>query len=321
MQVGFAGLGRMGRGLAVRAAERGHGIVGWDWADDARATARDAGLATAETLPELASRLTGPRVVLLYVPHGEPVDTTLDDLLPALSAGDIVIDGGNSHWDDSLRRHGRLSAHGVRFLDMGTSGGTSEAHGWEGAAFMVGGDRDAFEHVAPLLRDLAVDDGAVHHVGPPSSGHFVKLVHNAIEFGMLQAIGEGVELLARSPYADDVDLAGLFEHWNHGTVIRSWLIELMANALREHPSLDVLSPYVEDTGEVKWVVNWATDQDIPAPVTALSQQILMAYRDRDSPTAKAVALLRNQFGGHPLHRTDTRGDADGDGPPPVDAST
>lgn len=306
----------MGRGLATRAANRGHDVVGWDLADAALAAAREEGLETAGTVGELAERLGEPRVVLLYVPHGDPVDLTLDGLLPGLSAGDIVVDGGNSHWEDSRRRHDRLAEDGVRFLDMGTSGGTSEAFGWQGAAFMVGGDREAFEHVAPLLRDLAVDDGAVHYVGPASSGHFVKLVHNAIEFGMLQAIGEGVELLVRSPYAGDIDLAALFEHWNHGTVIRSWLVELMANALREHPSLDALSTYVEDTGEVKWVVNWATDRDIPAPVTALSQQMLMAYRDRHSPAAKAVGLLRNQFGGHPLHGVDdVVVDEEGRGPP------
>ena len=301
MQVGFVGLGRMGLGLAVRAADHGHDVAGWDMSDAARSRARESGVAAPDHLPGLADALDTPRVVFLYVPHGEPVDLTLEDLRPHLTAGDVVIDGGNSHWQDSARRHRDMAEHGIRFLDMGTSGGTSEAFGWRGAAFMVGGDRDAFELVAPVLRDLAVDDGAVFHVGPPATGHFVKLVHNAIEFGMLQAIGEGVELIARSPYADDVDLAALFEHWGHGTVIRGWLIELMANAFRTHQDLEALSPYVEDTGEVKWVVDWASEEDIPAPVTALAQQMLMVYRDRDTPAAKAVALLRNQFGGHPLH--------------------
>ena len=302
----------MGRGLAVRAADAGHDVVGWDLVDRARDAAGADGVATAATLSELAGRLGRPRVVLLYVPHGDPVDATLDALVPSLAAGDIVVDGGNSHWEDSRRRHDRLAEGGVRYLDMGTSGGTSEAYGWQGAAFMVGGDREAYEHVAPLLRDLAVNDGAVHHVGPPSSGHFVKLVHNAIEFGMLQAIGEGVGMLSSSPY-DEIDLPALFEHWNHGTVIRSWLVELMGNALRQQPPLEELSTYVEDTGEVKWVVDWASEQDLPTPVTALAQQMLMVYRDRQSPTAKAVALLRHQFGGHPLHRvggTDGAGSTD-----------
>lgn len=302
MRAGFVGLGRMGLGLALRAQKAGHEPVGWDLSEDARAYAEAEGLPTAPTLEELVGELDDPPVLLLYVPHGGPVDATLESLEGVLGEGAIVVDGGNSHWEDSKRRHDDLAERGVRYLDMGTSGGTSEAYGWEGAAFMVGGDREAFETVAPLLRDLAVDDGAVHHVGPPSTGHFVKLVHNAIEFGMLQAIGEGVELLVRSPHADDIDLAALFEHWNHGTVIRSWLIELMANALREHASLDELSTYVEDTGEVKWVLDWALDRDIPSPVTAAAQQALLAYRDLDSPQAKAVALLRNQFGGHPLRR-------------------
>lgn len=304
MQLALIGLGRMGAGLAARARDHGHEVVAWDIAADARTRAAEAGIPTVDRLRDLADRLQPPRTVFVYVPHGSPVDATLDDLVEVLEAGDIVVDGGNSHWQDSRRRHDRLAEHDIRFLDMGTSGGTSEAYAWEGAAFMVGGSREAFEHVRPVLWDLAVDDGAVHHVGPASSGHFVKLVHNAIEFGMLQAIGEGVELLVRSPYATDVDLAALFEHWTHGTVIRGWLIELMANALREHPSLDVFSTHVEDTGEVKWVVNWATEQDIPVPVTALAQQMLMVYRDPESPAAKAVALLRNQFGEHPLHRQD-----------------
>lgn len=172
---------------------------------------------------------------------------------------------------------------------------------------MVGGEREAFDAVAPVLRSMAVDDRALHYVGPASSGHFVKLVHNAIEFGMLQAIAEGFELLYRSDR--DIDLAGLFEHWNHGTVIRSWLVELMANALRQGgvgpesdvpADLDALSTYVEDTGEVKWVLGWAQENDIPTPVVSAAQQMLMAYRDLDWPAAKAVALMRNQFGGHPL---------------------
>ena len=319
MRFGIIGLGRMGLGLALRAQSFGHEGVGWDLFESARERARDDGLATVDSLTLLAERLPRPRVVFVYVPHGDPVDATLDSLVPVLAPDDVVVDGGNSHWEDSRRRHARLSEAGIRFLDMGTSGGTSEAYGWQGAAFMVGGAREAYEQVAPLLRDLAVDEAAVHHVGPASSGHFVKLVHNAIEFGRLQAVGEGVELLMRSPYADEIDMPALFEHWNHGTVIRSWVIDLMANALREYPSLDELSTYVEDTGEVKWVVNWATDLDIPAPVTTIAQQMLMVYRDQESPAAKAVALLRNQFGGHPLHGTDdvavrVKGNERGDDP-------
>jgi 6-phosphogluconate dehydrogenase len=183
-------------------------------------------------------------------------------------------------------------------MDVGTSGGIAGAR--HGACFMVGGEPDAYAIIAPLLRDLAVDDQGVFYAGASGTGHFTKLVHNAIEFGMVQAIAEGVELLQRSGY--ELDLVGLFNNWMHGSVIRSWLVELMGRALTEQKDLSQLSTYVEDTGEVKWVLDWALDQDIPTPVTSASQTALMQYRDLDWPAAKAVALLRNQYGGHPVHR-------------------
>jgi 6-phosphogluconate dehydrogenase len=164
---------------------------------------------------------------------------------------------------------------------------------------MAGGDSEGYALIEPLLRDLAFDDRATLYVGPPGSGHFVKLVHNAIEFGMVQSIAEGAELMIRSDF--ELDLPALFENWNHGSVIRSWLVELMGDALREKPDWSVLSTYVEDTGEVKWVLSWALERDIPSPVVSDSQQALMSYRDLDSPAAKAVALLRHGFGGHPVH--------------------
>lgn len=304
MDVGIVGLGRMGSSLGARARERGHRVVGWDPDEHARtAAAETAGIEVVAELPELVPALDPPRFVLMYVPHGAPVDANLEVLGPLLGGEDVVADGGNSHWHDSRRRHEALRDADSTFLDIGTSGGTSAALGWDGAAFMVGGPRQAFERVEPVLRDLAVDDGAVHHVGEqPGIGHFVKLVHNAIEFGMIEAIAEGVELLDRSGY--DLDLPALFGHWNHGTVIRGWLVELMGNALANESSWDELSTYVEDTGEVKWVTNWASDNDIPVPVVSAAQTVLMQTRDRDWPTAKAIALLRHQFGGHPVHRID-----------------
>lgn len=302
MDVGIVGLGRMGVSLASLAVERGHVVVGWDPDDEARNQARsEVGLKPVDTLGELVAALDTPRTILMYVPHGAPVDSNLDELLPVLEAGDIVADGGNSHWEDSVRRHARCAEYDVRYLDIGTSGGTSEALGWKGAAFMVGGAEDAFEYIAPLLRDLAVDEHAVFHAGPDGAGHFAKLIHNAIEFGMLQSIAEGAEMLHRSDY--DLDLPGLFEHWNHGTVIRSWLIELMGNALGKEQSWATLSTEVEDTGEVKWVLKWALDADIPIPAVAAAQNELMRSRDWTSPTDKALALLRHEFGGHPVHRT------------------
>lgn len=238
--------------------------------------------------------------MVIYVPHGAPTEGVCQALRPVLTAGDIVADGGNSHWADSVRRHALFAEAGIHFLDIGTSGGVSGAR--HGACFMVGGERDAYDRVAPLLADLAVDAEGTFFVGPPGSGHFVKLVHNAIEFGMVQAIAEGIELLQRSGY--ELDLAGLFNNWMHGSVIRSWLVELMGNALRARPDFAALSTYVEDTGEVKWVLEWALERDIPTPVVSTAQTALMQYRDLDTPAAKAVALLRNQYGGHPVHRVD-----------------
>ncbi len=300
MQFGIVGLGRIGANLARLALEQGHQVVGFN--EDKTATRRlaRAGLERADSIADLVSRLQAPRVIFAYVPHGAPTDEVCDELAGLLETGDVAVDGGNSHWNDSERRHAIFARAGIGFLDIGTSGGLEGAR--HGSCFMAGGDEDAFRVVAPLLRDLAVDDEAVLHVGPPGSGHFAKLVHNAIEFGMLQAIGEGVELLTRSSY--DLDLHRLFVNWSHGSVIRSWLVELMAEALRKEPGFKELSTFVEDTDEVKWVLKWGLDEDIPTPVIALSQNALMRDRDPNNVASKAIALMRHGFGGHPLHRDD-----------------
>jgi 6-phosphogluconate dehydrogenase len=298
MKFGIVGLGRMGASLSLQAMEKGHQVVGYDTRDKPRKELADMGLESAASLEELVSKLESPRVVLLYVPHGEPTEAVCRALQPLLARGDISGDGGNSHWEDSKRRHALFAEGGVGFLDIGTSGGIEGAR--HGACFMVGGDEDDYEVIAPLLRDLAVDDEGVLFAGAPGSGHFVKLTHNAIEFGMVQAIGEGVELLERSDF--DLDLPNVFDNWQHGSVVRSWLVGLMGNALRQARDLGELSKFVEDTGEVKWVLEWALSRDVPTPVVSESQQALMQYRDVDWPQAKAVALLRNQYGGHPVHR-------------------
>jgi len=299
MRFGIIGLGRIGAGLARRAREAGHQIVGYDRDEEARWKLEQEGCAIAPTIHDLAAELCPSRIVLLYAPAGAPTDETCRALRPALAAGDIVVDGGNSHWLDSRRRQTFLAQAGIRFLDVGTSGGVSGAR--HGACFMVGGEREAYDRVQPLLRDLAADEQAVFYAGGAGAGHFAKLVHNAIEFAMVQAIAEGVELLMRSDY--EFDLPGLFSNWAHGSVIRSWLVELMRDALRQSPDFGPLSTYVEDTGEVKWALAWELEHDVPTQAISAAQTELMRDRDVESPTAKAVALLRNQYGSHPVHRT------------------
>jgi 6-phosphogluconate dehydrogenase len=235
--------------------------------------------------------------VLLYVPHGEATERAVAELVDLLDRGDVLADGGTSHWRDSVRRADHAAARGVRFLDVGTSGGVEGARG--GACFMVGGSVEAFRRVEPLLRDLAVSEG-VALVGPAGAGHLAKLIHNAIEFGMVQAIGEGVALLARSEYR--YDLPTLFHNWSHGSVIRGWLVELAERAARENPDLSALSGRVEDTREVRWAVEYALEKEAWVPVIALSELAFYRYRDPESVAGKFVALLRHAFGGHPVHR-------------------
>lgn len=303
MRAGLVGLGRMGRALAAHAVERGHHIVAYDRDAAAARAASGEGIETAASPEQLVAGLSTPRTVLLYVPHGPATTEVCRLLARLLNRGDLVADGGNSDWRDSVRRHAEFGQRGIRFLDVGTSGGIEGAR--RGAAFMVGGAREAFEAIRPLLEDLAVDPEAVIFAGPPGAGHFVKLVHNAIEFGMIQAIAEGVELLQQADYP--LDIPALLASWGHGSVIRSWLLALMARALREVPDFDALSTFVEDTGEVKWVLDWSLERDIPLPVVSAAQTALMMYRDRTSPAARAVALLRHAFGGHPVHGRDADG--------------
>jgi 6-phosphogluconate dehydrogenase len=298
MKFGIVGLGRMGGNLARAAMDQGHEVVGYNLDADATSELAAEGLDPAWTMGDLAAKLEPPRIVFVYVPHGRPTDEVCGELADLFGPGDIVVDGGNSHWEDSRRRHAEMAARGIRFVDMGTSGGVRGAR--HGACFMAGGDEVGYRAIEPLLKDLAVDELGALFVGEPGSGHFVKLIHNAIEFGMVQAIAEGMEMLDRSDYT--LDLPAVFENWNHGSVIRSWLVELMHDALRDGPDVAELSTYVEDTGEVKWVLDWALREDIPSPVISDSQQALMAYRDLDWPAAKAVALLRHGYGGHPVHR-------------------
>ena len=292
--IGIVGLGKMGAGLAHHALSKGFTVAGLDTRAVPDALKHD-GLQVAPDMNTLAALLPEPRLVMLYVPAGPPVDAVLNELKTVLSPGDIVADGGNSYWGDSIRRHARLKRKGIHFVDAGTSGGPGGAH--DGACFMVGGEDAAVATVEPVLRELAVDDGYVR-AGRPGAGHFVKLVHNGIEFAMLEAIGEGMNLLAH--FREPLPISEVLECWQHGSVIRSWLIDLMADAYSEQGGLGKVPAYVEDTGEVNWLVDDALHMEVPIPVISQSVMQLVASRDKQHDTARAIAMMRHGFGGHPF---------------------
>lgn len=293
-EFGVVGLGKMGGNLALQAMEKGLRVMGFD-IHGVSSQLKEAGMEAAENLGSFRGALKRPRLVFLYVPAGSVVDKVLDELSETLETEDILIDGGNSYWGDSLRRFRRCEEKGLHFIDLGTSGGVGGAR--HGACFMAGGRREAVEKVEPILKALAVEGGYVH-AGPPAAGHFVKLVHNGIEFGMLQAIGEGVDLLEH--YGGDLDIPEVLRCWRHGSVIRSWLIELMEEAYRDKGGLSAIPPFVEDTGEVNWLVNDALHLEVPVPVIAQSVMQLFASRDGRKNWARAVAMMRHGFGGHPF---------------------
>jgi 6-phosphogluconate dehydrogenase len=269
---GIVGLGKMGAGMAKNALANHFGVAGLDTRPISDDLTR-AGLKPAAELKDFAKLLKPPRFVILYVPAGPPVDAVLDELAGV---------------------HARLKQTGIHLIDAGTSGGPGGA--LEGACFMVGGEREPVALVEPMLRKLAVEGGYIH-CGGPGAGHFVKLVHNGIEFGMLQAIGEGIDLLAH--YREPLAIADILENWRHGSVVRSWLIELMEQTYRQQGGLVKVPPYVEDTGEVNWLVNDALHMEVPIPVITQSVVQLVASRDPDRDAARAVAMMRHGFGGHP----------------------
>ena len=289
---GVIGLGKMGGGIARHALSKGLRVQGLD-KTPASDDLRQAGLVQHKSVTTLAQALRPPRIVFLYLPAGTLIDDMLRQLSGVLEKGDIVADGGNSYWGDSIRRHARVKPTGLRFVDVGTSGGPGGA--LNGACFMVGGDREPVAVVEPILKLLAVPGGYIH-AGGPGTGHFVKLVHNGIEFGMLQAIGEGVDLLER--YRETLPTAEILKCWRHGSVIRSWLVELMETMYRERSGLTVPG-YVEDTGEVNWLVEDALHMEVPIPVITQSVMQLLASRDEKHNWARAVAMMRHGFGGHP----------------------
>ncbi len=284
----------MGAGIAENALAKGFAVAGTDTRPIADQLTR-AGLKPAADLSALAALLPQPRLIMLYVPAGPPVDDVLDRLVCVLKPGDIVADGGNSYWGDSIRRHARLKERSIRFIDVGTSGGPGGAH--SGACFMVGGEEEPVALAEPLLRALAVEGGYIH-AGGPGAGHFVKLVHNGIEFAMLEAIGEGIELLVH--YRERLPVADILKCWRHDSVIRSWLVDLMEAMLREQCGLDKVPAYVEDTGEVNWLVDDALHMEVPIPVITESVVQLVASRDTHRDWARAIAMMRHGFGGHPF---------------------
>ncbi len=293
MELGMVGLGKMGMNMALRLMRNGHDVAGTAKSADAIKELTEAGGRGVRDVKELAGALSEPRLVWLMVPAGKAVDQVIGQLVPQLAKGDLIVDGGNSNYQDSMRRASELKKQGIGFLDAGTSGGV---WGLElGYCLMVGGDETDFRRAEPVLKDLAPPDGYLH-TGPSGSGHYCKMVHNGIEYGMLQAYGEGFEILARSRFA--FDLKGVAHLWNQGSVIRSWLLELAERAFEEDPRLTSIRGYVEDSGEGRWTVQEALDLDVPAPVLTLSLLARFGSRQDESFSAKTIAALRNQFGGH-----------------------
>ena len=285
MKLGMVGLGRMGANMVERLRQGGHEVETY---------ARTAPERTADSLVELATRLEQPRVVWLMIPSGDPTEKAFQTLLPLLEDGDTVVDGGNSNFRHSMRRAGQARAKGVSFLDAGVSGGI-----WgltEGYCVMAGGDESAFQAVEPALATLA-PEGGYAHVGPSGAGHFVKMVHNGIEYGLMEAYAEGFELLQGIPDFE-LDLQQLAALWQHGSVVRSWLLELLDRALQADPGLEEIRGYVEDSGEGRWTVHEAVEAAVPVPVLALSLFARFSSRQDESFAAKVNAALRNQFGGH-----------------------
>lgn len=297
MQLAIVGLGKMGYNLALNLNRNQFDVVAYDISEETRKNIAAEGITAANGLEDMAKKMSGKKVVWLMVPSGKIVDDTITLLTPHLNKGDIVIDGGNSHYKDSVRRHNDLAAKGIEFLDCGTSGGVSGA--LEGVCVMIGGKKDVFAYCEPIFKSIAVPGGYLY-TGDAGSGHFTKMVHNGIEYGMMQSIAEGFELMELSEYKfDHAAVAGL---WNNGSVIRSWLMELTQNAFSKDAKLSDIKGIMHSSGEGKWMLETALEKSIATPVIALS--VLMRYRSQQQDTfsGKVVAALRNEFGGHAVEK-------------------
>ena len=300
MELGMIGLGRMGANMAQRLLLAKHRVVGFDPNHETRASVESKGIETADSVAALIQKLSGPRAVWLMVPAGDVVDKTIDALLPMLSPGDTLIDGGNSNYKDSQRRAKMLAETNIQYVDCGTSGGV-----WglaEGYSLMIGGDKTAVESLRPLFETLApAKDRGWGHVGPSGAGHFTKMVHNGIEYGLMQAYAEGFSIMQQKAELN-LDLHQVAEIWRHGSVVRSWLLDLTAAALEENPAMTGIAAYVEDSGEGRWTVAEAIDLNVSAPVITLSLLERLRSRDPDSFSNKLLAAMRNQFGGHAIKK-------------------
>jgi 6-phosphogluconate dehydrogenase len=293
MRIGMVGLGRMGANMTTRLIRGGHEVVAFDVDAEAVKKAADGGASPASSLEELVGQLNEPRAVWTMVPAGDITEATIKDLEGLLEAGDTVIDGGNSRYTESIQRAESLGAKGIAFLDAGTSGGIWGLEG--GYCLMVGGDKGAFEKVEPIFSTLAPENGYAH-VGPSGAGHFTKMVHNGIEYALMQAYGEGFELLHESEF--DLDTAQIAELWRHGSVVRSWLLDLAANAFEGDHDLDEVAPYIEDSGEGRWTLGYAIEHAVPVPTIATALFARFASRQDASFAGKVIAALRKEFGGH-----------------------
>ncbi len=289
----MVGLGRMGGNMTVRLIRNGHEVVAFDRSEEPRLRAGQAGAKPAASLEELVANLEPPRAVWIMVPAGPVTDQTLGRLSELMSAGDVIIDGGNSNWKESIGHAEQLKTRGIALLDCGTSGGIWGLE--NGYCLMVGGQREMFDRVEPAFRALA-PPGGYAYVGRSGAGHFVKMVHNGIEYGLLAAYGEGFEILRYSDF--DLDLPGIAAIWRYGSVVRSWLLELLVDAYGRDPDLSSIRGWVEDSGEGRWTVQAAIDENVPAPITALALFARFASRQEESYAAKVIAALRNEFGGH-----------------------
>ena len=300
MDMGMIGLGRMGANMAQRLVRGGHRIVGFDPKPEARAAIETNGCESAPTLDALVAKLKTPRTLWMMVPAGAITDSTATALLGLLKSGDTLIDGGNSNYKDTLRRAKASADQGIQYVDCGTSGGI-----WgldEGYSMMVGGDTAAVERLRPIFATLAPStDQGWGRVGPMGSGHFTKMVHNGIEYGLMQAYAEGFSILEhKKDFA--VDLHQVAEIWRYGSVVRSWLLDLTSDALAKNPAMQGIAPYVDDSGEGRWTVAEAIDLDVPAPVITLALLERLRSRDADSFADKLLAAMRNEFGGHAIKK-------------------